>query len=65
MYCVYTPLFALFCSLNPGVPLGALHDHDLASSVRKRVRRMRRAGQAAALRALLYICIYVCGVKEP
>lgn len=45
-----TPLFALFCALNPGVPLAGLRDHDLASSARSvcaacagRGRRLRSA----------------------
>ena len=44
-----TPLFALFCSLNNGVPLAGLRDHDLASSARNVCAAC--AGQGRALRS--------------
>lgn len=47
-----TPLFALFCSLNPGVPLAGLRDHDLASCSRNVCAAC--AGQGRLLRCEHY-----------
>jgi hypothetical protein len=47
-----TSLFALFCSLNAGVPLAGLRDHDLASSARNVCSAC--AGQGRLLRCAHY-----------